>query len=218
MPCKIEQGKDLELLASLKGKHVRIPDLGPIFSSWPKGVNKHYQVLKEAANDFLESFHMKEKKLKKQIEIDYALSGSMWWQQADFNELRALTFFVIWLFNYDDDIDEPTGQHSDDLESARGVHREAILFIEHCLGLSSQGGIDTPKNPNISCFKVVGDQLRAEYSVEQRQVFLDEMILYLEACEQEQEARQRGEVLSIEEYWALRTGTSAVGLCTSLAE
>ena len=161
---------------------------------------------------------MKEKKLKKQIEIDYALSGSMWWQQADFNELRAVTFFVIWLFNYDDDIDEPTGQHSGDLESARGVHRTAISFIEHCLGLSKHGGINTPRNPNISCFKVIGDQLRVEYSGEQRQAFLDEMTLYLEACAQEQEARQRGEVLSVEEYWTLRKGTSAVGLCTSLAE
>ncbi|MCJ1393422.1 hypothetical protein MMC18_006296 [Xylographa bjoerkii] len=171
MPSKIEQGKDLELLASLNGKHVRIPDLGPIFSSWPNGVNKHYKALKEATKDFLESFDMKEKKLKKQIEIDYALSGSMWWQQGDFNELRAIIFFVIWLFNYDDDIDEPTGQHSDDLELAKEVHRTAILFIQHCLGLGNQGDINnTPRNPNISSFKVIGDYLRAEYSGEQRQV------------------------------------------------
>ncbi|MCJ1406095.1 hypothetical protein MMC19_000160 [Ptychographa xylographoides] len=188
MPKKIVYKKDLELLASLKGRCMRVPDLGPIFSLWPKNINKHYGVLKAAANDYLRSFNMTEKKLKKQIEIDYALAGSMMWQQANYNGLRTVTFFVIWLFNYDDEVAEPMGQHSDHSELARGVLRTAVSFVEHCLGLGRQEAIDLPKDPNISRFQVIGDQIRAAYTVEQRQLFFDEMKLYFHACEREQQA------------------------------
>ena len=164
------------------------------------------------------SFNMTEKKLKKQIEIDYALAGSMMWQQANYNGLRTVTFFVIWLFNYDDEVAEPMGQHSDHSELARGVLRTAVSFVEHCLGLGRQEAIDLPKDPNISRFQVIGDQIRAAYTVEQRQLFFDEMKLYFHACEREQQVRQSGIVLAVEKYWTLRMGTSGVGLCSSLAE
>ena len=47
-----------------------------------------------------------------------------------------MTFLAIWLFLWDDELDEPTGEHSDNFETAQVYRQETLKFLEGCLGLS----------------------------------------------------------------------------------
>jgi hypothetical protein len=55
-------------------------------------------------------------------------------------------------------------------------------------------------------------------SLEQRQMFLEEMKIYIETTQQEQECRLSGAIPTVEEYWVFRMGTSAVGVCLAVIE
>lgn len=46
-----------------------------------------------------------------------------------------MTFLAIWLFLWDDELDEPTGQHSNSFESAQKYRKETVRFIRSTMRL-----------------------------------------------------------------------------------
>lgn len=58
----------------------------------------------------------------------------------------------------------------------------------------------------------------ADKSLEQRQNFYEELEFYISTTETEQKFHLDGRIPSLEEYWAVRMGTSAVGACLAVIE
>ena len=87
------------------------------------------------------------------------------WPQVGFEELRILTFMCIWLFTWDDEIDEPTGSCTDDFEAAQQYRIETIGFVEQCLGLRTSDVPVVPKNAIIESFRVIGEHLCSAYTI-----------------------------------------------------
>ena len=147
-----------------------------------------------------------------------------------FDELKTCACLAIWLFLWDDEIDQTTGHLAEDFEKAEEYRQETKVFLAHSLGLvESLPEKDYPLL--ISSFSVVGDFLRQRFTrgkyndtcdlanrPVQRQLFYDEMLFFIEAAKEEQAVRLRDEIPSVEEYWRTRLGTSAVGVCNVMIE
>lgn len=58
----------------------------------------------------------------------------------------------------------------------------------------------------------------ANYSTAQRKRFLQEMDFFIQKAQLEQKSRLDGRILSLEEYWDIRMGTSAVGVIMAVNE
>lgn len=65
---------------------------------------------------------------------------------------------------------------------------------------------------------MIGSSLCNSYNINQRRRFFDEIIRFTEASEAEQRSRLRGNILTLEEYWSLRLGTSAVYISSAMSE
>ncbi|KAI4120661.1 MAG: hypothetical protein LQ338_006850 [Usnochroma carphineum] len=205
-----------QLLEGLRGQAVRIPDLRPIFSGWAGAyggnISPHLKELVGVVDEKLQSLFANEAKLARLKAADFALFASSWWPQAGIEELRILTFLAIWLFTWDDEIDEPTGSCTDDFKAAQAYRLETMNFIEHCLGLGTSSVHPLATNPIIESFRVIGERFYVAYNHEQRKRFFKEIVLFLAKSQHEQEIRLSGRIPSIEEYRAFRMGTSAVGV------
>jgi hypothetical protein len=105
------------------------------------------------------------KKLAKMKAADLALIASCWYPQAPCAELRILTLLSIWLFLWDDEIDESTGKHIDNFESAQTYRKETLDFTQHSLGLGTLAGVSEISNPIIISFLEIGQHLAKAYSI-----------------------------------------------------
>ncbi|KAF4629893.1 hypothetical protein G7Y89_g8253 [Cudoniella acicularis] len=195
-----------------------ISDLLTIFEGWQRGCNPHWKSLVPIVNEKLESIITEPKKLEKLKTADFALFASCWWPQSDLSQLTILAFLSIWLFVWDDEIDESTGSLTDNLTAAQAFRAETVLFLEHCLGLSTWEDSWHEPGPIISSFKPIGDAISSVYNIDQRRNFMKEIIFFMEMSEIEQRRRLSPELPTIGEYWECRMGTSAVGVCIAMLE
>jgi hypothetical protein len=76
-----------------------------------------------------------------------------------------MLFLTIWLFTWDDEIDEPTGSYSEDLESADGYRAQTIDFVLNCLGFGSASGLVEPTNRIVGSFRDFGEPLANAYTL-----------------------------------------------------
>lgn len=164
------------------------------------------------------SFNFSEKKQKRLEAADFASFTALWWPDAPFEQLQILACLVIWLFTWDDEIDEPTGQYSEDFDGAQTYRERTLRFVGTCLGLLSVEPDLRPQNQIVQSFDVIGSALRVFYDVNQCQRFYDEIARFMVASEVEQRARLRGEIPTLGEYWKFRLGTSAVYIGSAVGE
>ena len=75
--------------------------------------------------------------------MNFELTWRQWWPTAEFRELRIVAFLAIWLFLWDDALDEPTGEYADNFEAAQVYRSETEQFLADCLGLSTSKEIST---------------------------------------------------------------------------
>ncbi|KAF1817442.1 terpenoid synthase [Eremomyces bilateralis CBS 781.70] len=211
-----------QLLESIRGQRAYLPDLRPIFAGWPgaysENVNEYYELMIPIANARLDSVYEQGIKLSKLKRSDFALFAASWWPQADFTELKIMLYMSIWLFTWDDEIDEPGGSCTDDFDAAQAYRKNTIEWVSYCLGLWKGESAPVPQNRIIESFQEVGEAFRDVYSVAQRQRYYDEMIQFLAHSQVEQEIRLRVQIPGIDEYWAFRMGTSAVGIAVAAVE
>ena len=172
-------------------------------------------------------------KLLKLKAADFGLFAASWWPQASFRRLRTLTHLSIWLFTWDDEIDEPGGTFADSMEGANEYRRETKHYVQQCLGLeNSEGAI--PVNAIVGSFKVIGDHFRAVYnsskfynlaygpapltnSAQCKRLF-NEIARLVDNSQLEQDLRLKDCIPTIQEYWKFRMGTSAVGVALAALE
>ncbi|KAF4121953.1 hypothetical protein GMORB2_1793 [Geosmithia morbida] len=157
-------------------------------------------------------------KLERLQAADFASFTALWWPDADLEKLEILSYLVIWLFTWDDEIDEPTGTYSEDFEEAQKYRERTLFFVGHCLGLSDGIKNSKPQNRIVQSFDVIGASLKASYTTSQCQRFYDEVAQFMNASEYEQSGRLNGHIFSLEEYWKFRLGTSAVYIGSAAGE
>ncbi|KAL9057345.1 MAG: hypothetical protein Q9162_002419 [Coniocarpon cinnabarinum] len=206
----------LDLLAAIRGQHVHIPDFAAVFQNWPTGLNPGLPQLQVEVEQRLLSLVQQSPrllasptKLQKLRAADFALFGASWWPWVDYSTLRTLTFLAIWLFLWDDEVDAEDGSLARDLQKSLKYRNETLLFVRSSLGLAHVN--DPPavsSNVLIYSFDTIGSVLRVNCST-----VLKEIEFYIQATETEQRRRLNTELPTVEEYWACRMGTSAVGAC-----
>jgi hypothetical protein len=70
----------------------------------------------------------------------------------------------------------------------------------------------------VRSFDVIGAALRCSYDADQRQRFFDEIKRFLAASQSEQACRLRGDIFTLDQYWQVRMGTSAVYGTSTMGE
>ena len=95
---------------------------------------------------------------------DLGLAAALWFPRAGLDELCTYTFYTVWLFLVDDEIDEPTGAYVDDPNAAVAWCNDILVFVRYTLKLDSHNSRPTVSNPLINSFKEIGERLCVVYS------------------------------------------------------
>ncbi len=103
--------------------------------------------------------------------------------------------------------------------AAQTFRRDTLLFIEHCLGLSStESEAPLPPSQGVATFTELGDLLKAQYSITQRKRWFHEASFFFNMVKVEQEYIIADQVPTLEDFWTMRMGSSAVGQSNALGE
>lgn len=213
------QNDSQSILAELRGQSIVLPDLNAIFLGWPKDVNPGLDRLRDDVDEWLTRTLSHNSKIKSLRGADFGYFGATWWPQASYDRLKTCTLVAVWLFAWDDEIDEDDGSLWDDSELSQPYRDETREYVRACLSL--RGKLDHenigPTNATIIAFESIGMAIRDAYSYEQRLRFMDECNDFLEMSQREQVIRLRG-VPTMEEFWSYRLGSSAVYVTLAVNE
>ncbi|KAI1348232.1 terpenoid synthase [Xylaria sp. FL0043] len=220
-PSKIGTREDL--VACLRGCHVRIPDLQSLFTHWPQYIHPQTDKLEEHVQKSLKAILPKpeeENRLAKMKLGEFALFTASWWAYAPFEVLCVAATLSIWLFIWDDEIDSSEfSSLIDDFDSASKFRQETIEFLRS--SLSTQLPPDSSTlcdNPIIKGFKPVGDALKASYNERQLNTVFKEIAFFVNMCEEEHKTQVKAALPTVEEYMKRRMGSSAVRICLAIHE
>ncbi|KAK2778228.1 hypothetical protein CKAH01_03184 [Colletotrichum kahawae] len=209
-----------EILEALRGEVLHVPDLREIFKNWPVEANTNYKeiipVVEAAFDRLVRNPGLREKYRK----ANYARFVSLYYPHPDWNQIQTLALYIVWLFCWDDAIDQQGSDLSANLARAKTHRNDTIRVLNKALGLSTTSN----NSYNITCDHVnaelitIGAELCKAYNFEQRQTFMNQMRRYIENCDKEQSFRLRGTLPSMEAYKELRHGTAAVWTLCALIE
>ncbi|GJC99659.1 terpene synthase family protein [Colletotrichum higginsianum] len=200
------------MITALKGTAIRVPNLYGILKGWPVKANINYKrlipVIESTFDRLVKPSQLREKYRK----ANYARFVSLYYPHPKWDQVRILALYIIWLFCWDDAIDQQgTGDLSNDILHAKAHRDNTIRVLEHFLGLAppkTKLSVELQNaNPEL---KMIGDKLQMGYSLEQRQTFMTQMRRYIDNCHEEQKMRLQGTLPDIESYSELRHGTAAV--------
>ncbi|KAJ0160015.1 Presilphiperfolan-8-beta-ol synthase [Colletotrichum tanaceti] len=208
------------IATALKGTVIRVPNLYSILKGWPVKANINYKRLIPVIEDAFDRLVKPSKLREKYRKANYARFVSLYYPHPEWDRVRTLALYIIWLFCWDDAIDQQgTGDLSNDILHAKAHRDNTIRVLEHFLGLAppkTKLSIELQNaNPEL---KVIGDKLQMAYSFEQRQTFMNQMRRYIDNCHEEQKMRLQGTLPDIESYSELRHGTAAVWTLCALIE
>jgi len=168
--------------------------------------------------EHVDSLSFSQEKQKHLLASDFGLFTALWWPDAPVEQLEVLAYLIIWLFTWDDEIDEPSGSFSEDFAAAESYRNDTLKFVGICLGLTPKEPGFVPKNHIVQSFDVIGAALRSSYDTTQCRRFYDEIAGLMAASQLEQDHRLSGNLPTLEEYWTFRLGTSAVYIGTAVGE
>ena len=101
---------------------------------------------------------------------DYALLSAMWWPRAEAKRLQTVTFWFLWLFTWDDEIDQSTSELFINLENANKSRQESFHYARYSLGVpieethKFQFDVTPPTNKLIRSLDVIGADLQKVYN------------------------------------------------------
>ncbi|KAI1158631.1 terpenoid synthase [Nemania serpens] len=213
----------INLASRLLLKPYYLPNLKALYKDWPDAVNPNYSQLKVELDARIKELYPPARAAAL-IKGDYGLLSSMWWPRASYDRLETCTFWFLWLFTWDDEIDQSTSEFFINLPSANQFRDESYHFVRWALGVPTEDTLKwefekhTPQRPLIRSLDVVGANLRKVYNKEQIMVFVGEIYYYLDCQQREQVGKLTGVIPTPEEYWETRLGTSAVTSMLALNE
>ncbi|KAF2501934.1 terpenoid synthase, partial [Lophium mytilinum] len=201
---------------SLRGQTVRIPNMASLFQSWPTKVNPAVDRMRVEIKEWLNSTMPPGKVLTALQASDFGFFGATWWPCAPFPQLRIVTYLVVWLFIWDDEIDLSDGTMWNAFSAAQLYRDQTLSYVRYTLGIDATRPLVT--NHIILMFAPIGEAVRERYSLAQRMMFYNEIRYFMEMSEREQRLRLAGPIPNLEEFWRYRLGSSAVTVCLALNE
>ncbi|KAL7909350.1 isoprenoid synthase domain-containing protein [Trichoderma velutinum] len=206
-----------DLSARIRTKLYYLPNLRSYYNDWPDEINPHYAQLKEAIEArikkhvkfFLDVTVYSPKMAAALIDIDYALLSCIWWPQCEYKRLEVGTFWSLWLFTWDDEIDQSTSELFINLESADRFRDETYHFVRYVF--------DAP-NEETHNLADIGEEVKNFYNHDQIMCLVDEIYYYMENQQREQHRKLAGVIPTPAQYIETRLGTSAVQLMLALNE
>jgi hypothetical protein len=169
----------------------------------------------------------------------------MWWPRAEAKRLQTVTFWFLWLFTWDDEIDQSTSALFINIDDANKFREESFHYVRYCLGVSNKDthkfrfDVNPPTNKIIHSLDVIGAELQEVYNqgrfsitipqvvfvrntdtipADQILCFVQEIDYYMDCQQREQARKLTGKVPTVAEYWETRMGTSAVTSMLALNE
>ncbi|KOC13990.1 cyclase [Aspergillus flavus AF70] len=211
------------LKAKLTKEPFSIPNLKPYYKAWPTAVNPNYPGLKVALEARIKNLYPP-KKAAKLIQDDYALLSSMWWPRATADRLQTCTFWFLWLFTWDDEIDQSTSDLFIHIHKANDFRKESLEYVKFCLGVGDDETAkwdfqnNPPNRPLIRSLDVIGAHLQKVYNHDQIMTFVNEIDYYMGCQQREQKRKLTRRLPIVAEYLETRMGTSAVTSMLALNE
>ncbi|KAH9998546.1 terpenoid synthase [Xylariaceae sp. FL0662B] len=222
-PASLKDDARTQLLRRLRGSRIEIPDLQCLMSHWPQGVSPDIERLNEDVENMLESIFPSSKdkaRLCKMKGSNIAALTASWWAYAPFNALRTATYLSIWLFAWDDEIDSHEFSHMiNDPNAASRFRERTISYLQASLSRSPESKLsDISTNPIITCFKPVAEEILRSYNENQIKNFLDELLFFINMCEEEHTFQNTPYLPTTADYTRRRMGSSAVRVCLAMTE
>ncbi|KAI1810735.1 terpenoid synthase [Poronia punctata] len=205
------------LAARLHGNTLHLSDLTKVFAAWPTAVNKYAVELQDLVDSLLERIITNERKLKALKQADFARLMSLWYPDAEWEELKVATAYSVWIFVWDDEIDAGDTDAAADETLAREYYKQSLAYIHRMLGLDGEDCAEDMEAPNqnMTLFADVGRGVRAATDVRQRQRFFDELENFMLQVAVEHSHRMAGTIPSVQEYMNIRSGS--VGCAPQIA-
>ncbi|KAI0892300.1 terpenoid synthase [Annulohypoxylon nitens] len=230
-----------QLLMSLRGCHVTIPDMQSMISHWPQGVHPDIERLCEHVEKTFASISSSFKdatRFRKLKASNMPFFGASWWPYASYEALETVMLMSIWLFAWDDETDSlEFSTIVNDWDQASTFRQRTIDYVQQCLSGSSESKLsEISTDPIITGFKPVGQAMlktcndreislfpigrlqKSNRGVGQINTFLDEMIFFIRSCGEEQEIQLTNQLPTVEECARRRLGTGAVRICLATIE
>ncbi|KAL8908996.1 MAG: hypothetical protein Q9207_000447 [Kuettlingeria erythrocarpa] len=208
-----------QLLTTLQGRSLHIPDLHALMSHWPQDVHPEIERLRQDCDKTLQDLFPEGERLQKMRLADPALFGASWWPYASFECLRFATLLSIWvqLFAWDDDSTE-FAHLSSDLASAQQFREQTLQYIQKCLSAEAELGAELPSNRIIKFFGEFGPAISSSSNPAQTRAFFEELVFFVKMTESEQRVQMSGVLPTVKEYRQRRMGSSAVGVCIAVTQ
>ncbi|KAK4201222.1 isoprenoid synthase domain-containing protein [Triangularia verruculosa] len=206
------------IAAQLKGQTLHLPSLNPVLANWPTEINPHYNVLKRKVAAKIKEWITDDHVRRKAEIIDLPLFSSLWYPYASLDRLETATWYSMWIFLWDDVIEESAAPSSGITDKVSWIHQQALRYMEYHLGLSSSTAEPAPPTKYCTLFRHAAEPFRKASSLLQRRRLFEELKDYMDGCEVEQEFVRAGELPTLKEYWAHRLGTSSVHTYSALGE
>ena len=161
-----------------------------------------------------------EAKRKKMMMSEFAQFGASWWPYADFERMVTHLTLVLWVFVWDDTMDDETSEFFLDAEGASLARKEAIYVALECLGEHRIPASNKPPLGFIAdSFRPIGEEIRKVSTPGQCKRIVADIRHFVEMTAHEQLHRLNTSALpSADTYWKFRQGTSAANICVSTIE
>lgn len=136
-----------------------IPSFESSFKQWPSVINPHYPQLKVFLDARINKyapisydkpqvgqltefpFMVRLYPPPKAIELikgDYSLFASQWWPRATLERLEICACWALWLFTWDDEIDQSTSELFLNFAASNEFRNESYHFVRYCLGVPTE--------------------------------------------------------------------------------
>jgi hypothetical protein len=210
-----------EVLPSLHGQAVRIPDLQSLYTGWPSVVNPKQDAVNSVVHSVLETHSMTkavEMKLKK---ANLSLLIASWYPFSSAETLKEITYFVCWMYMVDDAIiDKVSWPGLDNAAAFEEAYNTLMDFVYKSLKLD--GDVEKPQPQStiaaIDSFRHLGEKLCDKYTLVQREKFYDACKMTMNGYRTEQQLRVSGPIPTWDEYWSYREGSSCISMCVAMIE
>ncbi|EGY21800.1 uncharacterized protein VDAG_03240 [Verticillium dahliae VdLs.17] len=203
---------------ALHGRTLHVPSMRGIFEHWPQTVrNTHYLALVEFVNELITQMLSIPSRVAQHKSQDLALFCALWYPHVDWETLKTLSYYTIWLFLWDDTIDTAEYDLADDLEEANLYRQETVASFNQYMR-SPVSSADCAIDCVNGAVKLFGRDVASFFTEETTERFLHEVDVFITCSGLEQEYRISGKILEYDEYIDLRLGTTAVYTLTGLVE
>ncbi|KAK7216923.1 hypothetical protein V2G26_004926 [Clonostachys chloroleuca] len=203
------------LLSQVQGQTMHVPPLDSLYSHWIQGVNPLVEEIRPLVEELLVRYVPQKEDLSHARASAYCLFAATWYPDCDLPRLQFVVIYSIFLFFWDDNIDREEGSCDRDLSYditlGTQYRSEAKAYANWHLGFEAKGCPEPQyQNPQLEMFGMAAKIFRRLADQDTLRRFRDEVFLYIDSCQREQEDRLSGKFPSAESYWETRLGTSSV--------